>query len=283
MCRHGHLDVFRGLGLVAIMCWESIRLIAGKIGRVIEDWASGNWHDLDDESSSGTETWKCDLCGAIGKGDASSFFGLAEIEHFLESRCKGSLRQHAVPELAVASYAQQENRTPVQTTTSLNRASPSIAQSNESIAIGYDAYSLSSPPVQSLEPGQTRQVCLGMGSTWMEAGRRLFINVVAKESFKVQSLVVPSSVADHFMIESLSIGSRHLLPYRITATMFTEAFPYFSFFLRDVGYSEVVTVSVANTGRKGKWFQGVLMGPAIDKSLLTPRSTSCNFSSQSLP
>ena len=124
-CRRGHLVVFRGLGLVAIMCWESICLIAGKIGRVIGDWAGGDWHDLDDESSSGAETWKCDLCGAIGKGDASSFFGLTEIEHFLESRCRGSLRQHAV-----ALYAQQENRTPAQIAIGLNRASPSIAQSN---------------------------------------------------------------------------------------------------------------------------------------------------------
>ena len=47
------------------------------------------------------ESWKCDQCERVGEGDGNSFFALEEIDHFLEFRCRGSLRRDwATPRLS---------------------------------------------------------------------------------------------------------------------------------------------------------------------------------------
>ena len=287
---HSHcLDVFRGLGLVAVLCWQAVSILAKKLGRIIRDWAGGDWHDLDDDSSSVVENWKCELCSATGKGDARSFFSLDEVEHLLETRCMGSLRLHKVPELATSSHVQEEKKARVHTTTCLGQAPPSICLGiggsvigsgsiclgSGNITIGYRSSAIgsgaidiscgdwcSSPPIQSLEPETARQAVLGMGSTWVEAGQRLFINVVAKEAFKVQRMIVPSTVAENFMIEDVMIGRRQLLPSRVPAILFTETCTAITFFGGEVGYPGVITISVTNMSKKGSWFQGAVMGPA---------------------
>ena len=282
--RPRHLDVFRGLGLVAILCWQAIRIVAGKVGRAIEAWIRSDWHDFEDEESPGTDTWKCERCGKIGMGDATSFFSLAEIDHFLDTRCKGSLRRHTVPELAAASHVQEESRAPAQVTTCLSRTSPpSFAQGtvqesliirrpgswfppmeNESIAIGYNAW-LATPAPPS-EQEADHQVALGLGSTWVEAGQTLFINAGTRETFQVMRLIVPSSSAEHFMIEGLTIGQRQLLPSRVPAILFTETCTEITFFDGKVEPPGLITVSVTNMSRKGRWFQGAVMGPTMGDS-----------------
>jgi hypothetical protein len=123
--------------LVAILWRQAICILAWKAGRAIKKWIGG------DEPGLGTSFpgagWKCDLCGVAGWGDASSFFALSEIDHFLEAGCTGSLRPHdglavlksrlaelktendlmqerIAAELAVISYAHERSRTPGQTT-----------------------------------------------------------------------------------------------------------------------------------------------------------------------
>src|SRR5271157_5185666 len=115
--------IFRGIGMVSIVRLDLIGIIFRKIGQAVRKTKIC----LSIQSAS-SESWKCDSCGAIGRGDASSFFSLDEVEHFLGTGCRGSLRRHAVPELAVLSHSREENRTPVQdTTTCLSRASSLIS------------------------------------------------------------------------------------------------------------------------------------------------------------
>jgi hypothetical protein len=97
MHRPRYLDVFRGLG-------QSISILAGKLGRIIKDWAGGDWHDLDGGSSSVAGDWECELCAVTGRGDARSFFCLDEVEHLLATGCMGSLRRHEEPEPAASSH-----------------------------------------------------------------------------------------------------------------------------------------------------------------------------------
>jgi len=273
--RPRHLDVFRGLGLVAILCWQAIRIVAGKVGRAIEAWIRSDWHDFEDEESPGTDTWKCERCGKIGMGDADSFFSLAEIDHFLDSRCKGSLRRHTVPELAAASHAREASWVPVQSTTCLNRTLPtSIAQGNGNIFIGCNDWATF--PVPPSEQEANRQVVRGLGSTWVEAGQTLYINAGARETFQVMRLIVPSSSAEHFMIEGLTIGQRQLLPSRVPAILFTETCTEITFFDGKVEPPGLITVSVTNMSRKGRWFQGAVMGPAIAGSTNAPYASAAN-------
>ena len=282
------LDVFRGLGLVAVLCWQAVSIFARKLGRDIKDWVDGDWHDLDDDSSSVVENWKCELCSATGKGDARSFFSLDEVEHLLETGCMGSLRLHKVPELATSSHVQEEKRhgcmplpawarRPLRSAwgsaealSDLDRSvweagtSPLVTDPPPSDLGAIDISCgdwCSSPPIQSLEPETARQAVLGMGSTWVEAGQRLFINVVAKEAFKVQRMIVPSTVAENFMIEDVMIGRRQLLPSRVPAILFTETCTAITFFGGEVGYPGVITISVTNMSKKGSWFQGAVIGP----------------------
>jgi len=250
MHRPRYLDVFRGLGLVAILCWQSISILAGKLGRIIKDWAGGDWHGLDGGSSSVAGDWECELCGVTGRGDARSFFCLDEVEHLLATGCMGSLRRHEepepaasshkVPEPAASSRSQGEKKARVPTTACLDHRREFHGETgSESV----------------------RQIALGLGWTWVLAGQTLFINMVAREPFRVQRILVPSAVAVNFMIEGLMIGGRELLPSRIPAILFTETCAEIAFFGGDVGYPGVITMSVTNMSKKGSWFQGAVMGP----------------------
>ena len=220
------LDVFRGLRLVMLLCLEPIWILVGKAGRYFRDailpsWNPCNWQDPGSDHGPGLlglpvniESWKCCQCEKIGKGDANSFFALEEIDHFLESRCRGSLRR---------------------------------------IVVADD---------RPMESATGRTVVVGLGSTWVKAGQTLFINAGTRESFQVQQLIVPSSVAAHFMIEGISIGSHPILESRCPAILFTEAYQYLCW-KSDVICSGLFTVAVTNMSEEGTSFQGALVGTAI--------------------
>jgi hypothetical protein len=208
------------------LCLESICILVGKAGRYFRDailpsWNPCNWWNSNNDHGPGLlglpisiESWECDLCEKIGKGDANSFFALEEIDHFLESQCRGSLRRHVVAD--------------------------------------------DSP----MESATGRTVVVGLGSTWVEAGQTMFINAGTRESFQVQQLIVPSSVAAHFMIEGISIGSHPILESRCPAILFTEAYQCLCW-KSDVICSGLFTVAVTNMSEKGTSFQGALVGTAI--------------------
>ena len=227
-----HLDVFRGLRLIMFLCLGSIGILAGKAGLVLKSWSPFHWCNPGGGLALGLlglpvsiEPWECDLCEKIGKGDANSFFALDEIDHFLESRCRGSLRRPVVPETAAASPPQ---------------------------------------PPPELETGRT--IVVGLGRTWVEAGQTLFINAGTREAFKVQRLIVPSSVAASFMIEGISIRSHQILDSRYPAIFFTEAWQQSIHWKCDVVCYGLFTMAVTNMGEKGTSFQGALVGPAMSGS-----------------
>ena len=224
-----HLDVFRGLRLVMLLCLELIWILVGKAGRCFRDailpsWNPCNWQDPGSDHGPGLmglpviiESWECDLCERVGEGDGNSYFALEEIDHFLESRCRGSLRRHAVAD------------------------------------------------DRPMESATGRTVVVGLGSTWVEAGQTLFINAGTRESFQAMRLFVPSAVAEHFMIEGLIIGKRQLLASRIPAMFFTESCAEIKFLEGKNESPALITVSVTNMARKGKWFQGAVMGLAVEE------------------
>ena len=233
-----HSDVFRGLKLVMFLCLESICILVGKMGRSLKNWAcqgEGDRHDLEVWVHNhelgllglpvNLESWKCDQCGKIGKGNANSLFALEEIDHFLDSRCRGSLRIHVVPE---------------------------------------PASDLLSPPALPVGQEAGRTIVVGLGKTWVEAGQTLFINAGTPEAFKVRGLIVPSSVAAQFTIEGISIRTHQLLESSLPAVLFTESWQQQPLRLEcDVAQDELVTVTVANRGREGMSFQGALVGLAL--------------------
>ena len=313
--RPRRLDAFRGLGLAAILCWQAISFLVRLAGRSFKDWAGGDWHGLD--ASVHADEWKCDLCGAVGMGDANSFFALSEIDHFLEARCRGSLRPHDglaalkalaaslevkvreaedelmrkriaagvlarqeetgldALKLSASSYAQEEKRLGIQTTTCLGRTlSPSIVRGIGNITVGCNAWlAIPAPPP---EQETARQVALGLGSTWVEAGQTLHVNAGTREAFQVRRMIVPTSASEHFMIEGLMIGRRQLLRSRVPAMFFTEASPEITFFDGQVEPPGLITVSVTNMSRKGRWFQGALAGPAIDDPADAPPASAAD-------
>jgi len=273
-----HLDVFRGLRLVMFLCLESICILAGKAGRIFKDWiclGEGDRHDLEDGHGPGLlglpisiESWECDQCERVGEGDANFSFALEEIDHFLEFRCRGSLRRRVVPEPAAVSPSRWEERDPCGDEPGQPPACPARAIATAGrgcIAIGCDAVAdarCPSSPVQPMESAAGRTVVVGLGWTWVEAGQTLFINAGTRESFQVQQLIVPSSVATHFMIEGISIGSHPILEFRCPAILFTEAYLYLGW-KSDVICSGFITMAVTNMSQAGTSFQGALIGTAI--------------------
>ena len=83
--------------LIMFLYWESICSLT-------RWWLCRNFRFLgiakNLKSSPGSVAWKCDLCGKAGQGDASTYFALEEVEHFLDFRCKGSLQPYHYTPLA---------------------------------------------------------------------------------------------------------------------------------------------------------------------------------------
>ena len=281
MRRFRFLDIFRWLGLAAVLCWQVICIVAGRVGRTVKDWASGNWEDLKIPSHDGG--WKCDLCGTTGRGDASMFFALSEIEHFLEARCRGSLRPHdGLTELKTRTAELKARTAELKARTAESRdrllrnrleagwllrqekrlAMPpagAVAVGSSNVAIGWNA-SIGS----ELE---SAPVALDFGGTWVAAGQTININSDIKKSFKVQRLVIPACGADHFQIEELTNGRSQLLPTSgILATLFTSTsssmkIPLFEVEALHPGF---LTITITNVSSEGAWFHAFVMGPVLD-------------------
>ena len=247
----------------------------------------GVWAIEDEEGTSTNSIWKCDLCGKTGKGDAHSFFSLDEVEHFLEARCIGSLRQHVEaglvaksaqpaesPKLASAALAVQEgNRKPTDATTCLSSPMRGItAAIGENTWLGHEAIGSSQhnviigpDAIASDESGQIKpeqDATCDFGSIWVKARQTLFINTSTKMPFRVRRLLVPSSVAGHFMINGLMLGNLQLLSNSYPAILFTETSTGISLRSEEVHWPHIITLSVTNMTQKGKWFQGALIGLA---------------------
>jgi hypothetical protein len=113
-----------------------------------------------------------------------------------------------------------------------------------------------------------RNVILGLGSSWVNAGRTVFICVSSKESFDVRSLFIPHGVAESFLIEGVSIGSERLLKSPLPGILFThDSFDIEHILeVRRLLHPGMVIVEITNMGRVGMCFEGCLMGPAAPGS-----------------
>ena len=274
--------LFRRLWQIVILSWRSVCAMVMIVCRAIHDvWATK-------ESTSSSSIWKCDLCGKTGKGDAHSFFSLDEVEHFLETRCIGSLRRHVEvglvdksdqpaesPKLASAALVVQKgNRKPTDTTTCLSSpmrgitvaigentwfGREAIGSNQHNVIIGPDAIASD----KSVQIKSEQVVICDFGTIWVESRQTLFINASTKMPFKVRRLLVPSPVAGHFMINGLMLGSTQLLSNSYPAILFTETSTAITLRTEEVRWPHIITLSVTNMTRKGKWFQGTLIGLAL--------------------
>ena len=257
------------------LCMESICILAGKAGRYFRDailpsWNPCSWQDPGSDHGPGLmglpviiESWVCDLCEKIGKGDANSFFALEEIDHFLEFRCRGSLRRHKVPEPASDLLSREEldsDDDPSRQFYGARVVDPGSFGIRHDTVVDIQPLP---PPTSPTEPTTERTIVIGLGQTWVEAGQTLFINAGTREAFKAERLIVPSSVASHFMIEGMSTRSHQILESRCPAILFTEAWQQCLHLKCDVVCDGFITVAVTNMSRRGASFQGAVMGPAI--------------------
>jgi hypothetical protein len=69
---------------------------------------------------------------------------------------------------------------------------------------------------------------------------------------------------------------KQLLPSRVPAILFTETCTEITFFDGKVEPPGLITVSVTNMSRKGRWFQGAVMGPDIAGSTNAPYASAAN-------
>ena len=117
--------------------------------------------------------------------------------------------------------------------------------------------------------GETgREYALGFGSTLVRAKSSANINVQPQVVFRPERLVIPASIAEHFLITDIKIGKNSQLVSAgaIPASAFTNRSEPSRMKMDTAQISMFVTVSVTNTSEKDRFFQCVIFGPSVDPS-----------------
>ena len=112
-----------------------------------------------------------------------------------------------------------------------------------------------------------REYALGLGSTFVEANISANINVQPQVIFCPERLVIPESIADHFVITDIKVGKNSQLVSTgsLPASVFTSRSGACRLKMDVAQISMMITVSIINTSKKGRSFQGTIFGPAWEE------------------
>jgi hypothetical protein len=114
-----------------------------------------------------------------------------------------------------------------------------------------------------------REYALGLGSTSVAGTSSAIINVQPQVVFRPERLVIPASIAEDFLINDIKVGKNSQLVSTgaLPAAAFTPGRSDANRLMMDTAQIAMfVTISVTNTTKKSKNFQGVIFGPSVDPS-----------------
>ena len=120
--------------------------------------------------------------------------------------------------------------------------------------------------LRSVSPRSSREYALGLGSTSVAGNSSANINVQPQVIFRPERLVVPSNLAEDFLITDIKVGKNSQLVSTgaLPAVMFTEQAFGVRLKMDTAQISMFVTVSVTNQNPAARNFQGGLVGPAVE-------------------
>ena len=113
-----------------------------------------------------------------------------------------------------------------------------------------------------------REYALGLGSIFVEANS--FVNIIVQTQviFCPERLVIPESIADHFVITDIKVGKNSQLVSTgsLPASVFTSRSGACRLKMDVAQISMMITVSIINTSKEGRSFQGTIFGPAWEET-----------------
>ena len=119
---------------------------------------------------------------------------------------------------------------------------------------------------QSPVAAPVREYALGLGSSLVRAGESMNVNVQPQVVFCPERLVIPEGIAGDFIIHDIKVGKNSQLVSTgaLPASVFTSRSGGTRMKMDVTQISMLVTVSVTNTSKEDRYFQGVFFGPAVE-------------------
>ena len=120
---------------------------------------------------------------------------------------------------------------------------------------------------QQSDKERTREYALGLGFTAVAGKSSANINVQPQVAFRPERLVIPPSIAEHFIITDIKVGknSQLIATGALPASAFTNRSGATHMKMDTAQVSMFITISVYNTSDETKNFQGVFFGPSVEE------------------
>jgi hypothetical protein len=120
--------------------------------------------------------------------------------------------------------------------------------------------------VEQRAPRKSREYVLGLGSTSITGNASANINVQPQVVFQPQRILIPSNIAQDFLLTDIKVGKNSQLASTgaVPAVAFTESAFGVRLKMDTAQISMYVTISVTNQNAQARVFQGCLIGPAVE-------------------